>query len=171
MQPSRIALLCLLVLPWTATAQPVTSFSELAQRLDHGDRVIVETATEAPVPATVVGLTRDRLTVRLARDGERTFAAAEVQRVVRRGDSLANGFRWGLAIGAVLGCVAATVFVDGGAASNCPTGAVVLSAPFIGLVVLVDAMHDGTAEVYRASPSAMDRPGGARAAARLSWRW
>lgn len=172
MPPFWIALLCLLALPWPATAQPAASFGDLARRLDGGDRIVVEAGTEAPIAATVVALTPDRLRVRVDGDGERTFAAAEVRRVSRTGDSLSNGLMWGAALGLSLGCVTAVTFMDGGTWRDCPAGAVLLGSFFFGAAVLVDYVHDGTTEVYRASPlTTADRPRRGRAAVGLTWRW
>lgn len=155
MLPRWIALVCLMLLPWRAAAQPPSSFRDLAGRLEPGDRVVVDTGgPEAPVTGDVVTVAPGSLTVRVPRDGDRTFTAAEVRRIVREGDSLSNGFRWGLAIGAVMGCVAATAFVDGGTARNCPAGAIILGAPFVGIAVLIDAAHVGSTEVFRAAPAA-----------------
>jgi hypothetical protein len=172
MHPRWIALAFVLLLPWRVASQPLTSFPDLTLRLDHGDHVVVETMDGAPVAAAVVALTPDSLTVRVAGDGERTFTATEVRRVVRRGDSLSNGFRWGLAAGAVLGCLSAVGFVDGGTWHDCPTGAIVLSAPFVGIAVVIDAAHVGSTEIYRAAPSRAGAPlRGGRLAAALVWRW
>lgn len=172
MPPFRIALLCLLVLSCPAAAQPAASFSDLVRRLDRGDRVVVEAGTEAPLEGSVVALTPDSLRVRVDGDGERTFTAVEVRRVVRKGDPLSNGLTWGLAIGLSLGCVTSVTFVDGGTWRDCPIGAVLVGSLFAGGAVLLDYTHDDETEVYRASPAAtVGRSRGGRVAARLVWRW
>lgn len=172
MPPFRIALLCLLVLSCPAAAQPAASFSDLVRRLDRGDRVVVEAGTEAPLEATVVVLTPESLRVRVDGDGERTFTAVEVRRVVRKGDSLSNGLTWGLAIGLSLGCVTSVAFVDGGSWRDCPIGGLLLGSFFAGGAVLLDYAHDGATEVYRAPPAVtVDRPRGGRVMAHLVWRW
>lgn len=173
MRTPWFASVAVMLVPCLAAAQPATTMRDLAAQLERGDRVIVEVAgASGPIGGRVVMLTPEGLTLRVEGQQPRTLAAADLRRVVRQGDSLDNGFRWGLAAGAALGCMAATVFVDGGTTSNCPIGALLLSPSVIGVAVLIDAAHDSSTEVFRAPALTSNwRPGAARARVGLTLSW
>jgi hypothetical protein len=85
-----------------AAQEPVTFLAQLAGELKPGDTVWVTDAQGREVKGEIGALEPGAITVR-SRAG-RTFNRSDVHQVtVRRGDSLANGAKIGMAIGALAG--------------------------------------------------------------------
>jgi nitrous oxidase accessory protein NosD len=157
----------------TASAQAVTRFADLPLRLNTGDQVTIETRSGVSVAGRVVRMAPEQLAVTGPDARERVFAAAEVQRVRRRGDGLGNGVRIGAIAGGALGCGVFGAFSGECRATDCLQSVLIFGAVGAGLGLAVDAMHTGETTVFLAAPaSARWRPrhaGGVALRAALSW--
>lgn len=152
MRFAMMALMSVLLLtPSTsATAQPVTTFEDLALRIDLGDRAHIGLPGGGRFSGRVVDLTRDAIEIESS-SGRRRFAAAEVGRVEVSGDSLRNGAVIGFVSGALFGGLAATGL------GNVKAGEVVVTGLLFGGVgagigLGIDALIRGNRLVYRAAP-------------------
>ena len=110
MQPSMSRLACialLLTLPVTASAQqPTASFDQLGSLIQAGDVARIIDASGHEVRGRVRHLSSSSLVLQVA-GAPRTFLEADIERIQRRrNDPLANGARWGGAVGAGLGMLA-----------------------------------------------------------------
>jgi hypothetical protein len=121
--PSRtshaVCLVLLLAAPGTARAQELAgSFDQLRVLVKAGDTVRVTDKTGQEVRGAIVDLSSSSLSLRVA-GTQRTFLERDIAAIhQRRNDSLANGAKWGFAVGAGLGVLAGAVvaseYKDGG---------------------------------------------------------
>jgi hypothetical protein len=156
----------------TASAQEVARFADLPLRLNTGDQVTIETRSGVSVAGRVVRVTPEQLAVTGPEARERVFAAAEVQRVRRRGDGLGNGVRIGAIAGGAVGCGVFGAFSGEFRASDCVQSVLIFGAVGAGLGLAVDAMHTGRTTVCRApadSAGVRPRHGGVVVRATVSW--
>lgn len=157
----------------TASAQEVTSFADLPLRLNTGDQVTIETRSGVSVAGRVVRMAPEQLAVTGPDARERVFAAAEVQRVRRRGDGLGNGVRIGAIAGGAIGCGVFGAFSGEFRASDCAQSVLIFGAVGAGLGLAVDAMHTGETTVFQTAPASarwrLPHAGGVALRATVSW--
>ena len=139
-----------------ATAQEVTRFEDLPLRLNTGDQVTIETRSGGSVAGRVVQMGPEQIAVTGPDARGRVFAAAEVQRVRRRGDGLSNGVRIGAIAGGVAGCAFGGLFSGEFRGADCLQGGLIFAAAGAGLGLALDAMHTGSTTVFQA-PTARAR--------------
>jgi hypothetical protein len=137
-------------------AQEVTRFEDLPLRLNTGDQVTIETRSGGSVAGRVVRMGPEQIAVTGPDARERVFAAAEVERVRRRGDGLSNGVRIGAIAGGVAGCALGGLFSGEFRAADCMQGGLIFAAAGAGLGLALDAMHTGATTVFQA-PTARAR--------------
>lgn len=143
--------LALSLVPWAATAQTVTEFSDLPLRLNVGDAVRIEDRGGGRHAGTVVRISPEEIVVN-GPEGERRFTAAITARVARRGDPVWTG----ALIGFVPGFFAGTQFVLGFSDHEEPMSTFLLAGGLFGVAgagigAVIDALHQGTREIYRAN--------------------
>ena len=158
---SRVASagLILALLATTGEAQELAgSFEQLRVLVKTGDKVRVTDSRGQEVRGSIADLSSSSLALQVA-GSRRTFLEADIASVhQRRNDSLANGAKWGFAVGAGLGVLGGIAIVseygDGGAALI-PILGLVYGAIGAGAGAGVDAMHRGEQVIYapRAAPS------------------
>lgn len=164
--------LILAVLPTLATAQPVTSFSELPQRLNVGDTVTVDRVDGTHTRGHLVRMTPGGLVVKTATD-DIALASDQVRRITSCCDSLRNGALIGLAAGAVLGVAASRSIAE-----NTPSygwdllAAGLLGGVGAGLGVGLDALirtHKTVYQAPRVSARVSVAPGRPQVSVQLRW--
>lgn len=92
------------LVPIDAVAQELAgTFDQLRVLIKTGDRVTVTDTAGRETRGTVAGLSASDLVLEVERD-RRSIPEADIDTIrARRSDSLANGAKWGLLIGAALG--------------------------------------------------------------------
>ncbi len=91
--------------PSPAGHAQAVSFDQLGMLIRPGDTVSVTEASGARVSGTITGLSQSGMSLRVGR-AVRDLSAADVAVVrQRQQDSLANGAKWGLGVGAAVGLV------------------------------------------------------------------
>jgi hypothetical protein len=148
--------LALVGLAATASAQVVGRFADLPLRLKVGDAVMIDARSDASFEGRLVRITSEQLVVAGPGPPERVFAAAEVQRVRRRGDGLGNGLRLGAVIGGIFGCGVFGAFSGEFRVGDCVQSLLIFGAAGAGLGLAVDAIHTGATTVFE-SPSSSAR--------------
>ena len=147
----------------SARAQEIaaTSFEQLKLLIRPGDSISVTDRTGTTSTGTVRGLSDSTLEVDLGGQ-PRAFVEPDVRTIrQRRGDSLTNGALWGLAVGAGLAAVSASlVGVDCYGTANCVgnvAGAIGTGAAMgAGIGVGIDALIKGRKVIYQ-SPTGANR--------------
>ena len=143
-----------LCVPALAAAQgPVTSFSQLGDRLKPGDTVWITDAAGREIQGTIGSITTGAITLKDA--GQPVFDADDVSRVRRRNP--ARGTWTGAAIGAIAGLGAGIAVCaaypedDPARGDSCLMGIALAWMPGLGVGALVGAMFPGRKQdVYRA---------------------
>jgi len=143
-----------LCVPALAAAQgPVTSFSQIGDRLKPGDTVWITDAAGREIQGTIGSITTGSITLKDA--GQPTFEVDDVSRVRRRNP--ARGTWTGAAIGAIAGlgagiaACAAYPEDDPARGDSCLAAISLAWMPGLGAGALVGAMFPGRRqEVYRA---------------------
>jgi hypothetical protein len=158
---SRVVCLGLLLLLPGATCEAqelAGSFDQLRVLLKTGDRVRVTDTTGQEVRGSIADLSSSSLALQVA-GSRRTFLEGDIAAIhQRRNDSLANGAKWGFAVGAGLGVLGGIAIVseygDGGAALI-PILGLVYGAIGSGAGAGIDAMNRGEQAIYarRGAPS------------------
>lgn len=149
-----MAALMLTGLVTSVSAQPATSLADVAHRIDAGDRVGVVDAAGVTVWGRLSGVNPDGVTIVDPSGRARAFAAADVRRIERRGDSLRNGLLIGAITGGVLGGAFAGWFSGEFRAADFLQGVAIFGGVGLGIGVAVDAAHAGRTVVYAAVPTA-----------------
>ncbi len=172
MRTLSIALVGLIWLVMSASAQVVATLADLPVRLNIGDGVTVEDRAGASVKGTVLRLTPEEIVV-TAKGAERVFLSPSVRRIQRRGDSPRNGKLIGAVFGGALGGAFAGAFSGESRASDFMQGVAISGSVGLGRGLVVDAAHVGTTTVFSAlSTSAMMwQRGGDGVAVRATWAW
>jgi len=151
--------LLLALLGGRAEAQQLAgSFDQLQVLVKVGDAVRVTDSRGQNVRGSIADLSSSSLALTV--DGSRrTFLEADVAAIhQRRNDSLANGAKWGFAVGAGLGVLGGLAIVreaDGGGAELIPILGLMYGAIGAGAGVGIDAMHASEQVIYgrRGAPS------------------
>ena len=161
MQPSiaRFVFIGLILLaPGAAGAQELAgSFEQLRVLVKKGDTVRVTDNRGEEVRGSVVDLSASSLALQVA-GSRRTLRESDIAAIhQRRNDSLANGAKWGFAIGAGLGVLGGITIVrayDGGSAELIPMLGLAYGAIGAGAGAGIDAMNAGEQAIYaRRTPS------------------
>lgn len=125
------------------------SFDQLRLMVGFGEKVTVTNAAGEAVTGEITSITTSRISVR-ARGMVKEFVDQDVVSIrQRRSDSLADGAKWGLAIGAAAGFLAC---------GTCHAGPGLVTAAMFGGIgagigVGVDAMMQGQVVLYRSHTS------------------
>jgi hypothetical protein len=166
-----MVLLALALTPRLVSAQDTTqkwpglSISELST-------VYVLDDTGAETSGKLVRLNADSIVI-LAGGGERTFDAARIRRVQKRGDSIRNGVIIGAVVGVVLGGIGAGIAdcpgVDQNGCAGARAGLFVLSTSvYTAIGAGIDALVVGRTTLYTAAPPTVGRlPGGSAGSASI----
>lgn len=113
---TRVALAGLLISLFstsTGAQQLAGSFEQLRVLVKEGDKVRVVDRSGREVQGAVTGLSSSSLTL-MVTGGRQTFLESDVEAISqRRSDSLANGAKWGLAVGAGFGMLAGITLTSG----------------------------------------------------------
>lgn len=159
------AALLVAVLVSTVEAQELAgSFDQLRVLVRKGDTVTVTDADDRQVKGSLLELSPASLALMV--DGTpRTFLEADVAAIrQRRPDSLANGAKWGFAVGASLGVLAGLTLTseyEGGAIAFMSALAAIYGGLGAGAGAGIDALHSGHQVIYarrRAASSISLRP-------------
>lgn len=156
MQPSisralLIGLLLTLPVPSVGAQELAGSFDQLRVLVKAGDTVRVTDRAGDEVRGRLTDISPSSLTLRV--DGaRRTFLEGEIAAIhQRRHDSLANGAKWGFAVGAGLGVLAGAViaseYKDGGTAVI-PLLALAYGGMGAGVGAGIDAMHSSEQVIF-----------------------
>ena len=156
MQPSisralLIGLLLTLPVPSVGAQELAGSFDQLRVLVKAGDTVRVTDKAGDEVRGRLTDLSSSSLTLHV--DGaRRTFLEGEIAAIrQRRHDSLANGAKWGFAVGAGLGVLAGAViaseYKDGGTAVI-PLLALTYGGMGAGVGAGIDAMHSSEQVIF-----------------------
>lgn len=152
-------LLCSLCLPAHAGAQELAStFDQLRVLVKAGDWLTLTDDVGQQVEGRLVRLSSSSLELGLG-DGQRAFAEADVRTIRRRGDSIANGAKWGAGFGLGFGILGAIALGDELDPAAVPFVVAVYAAFGTGVGVGVDALVRGRVLIF-------SRPG--RAALQLA---
>ncbi len=140
----------LLMRPSAATAQNVPSFSDLALRLNVGDSVRIDDLEGGRHAGTVIRISPEELVIDGPGDG-RQFTATSTARVARRGDPVWTG----ALIGFIPGYFMGAQFVLGFSDQKEPLSTFLIAGGLVGAAgagigAVIDALHQGTKEIYRA---------------------
>ena len=143
----------LLTVPAAATeAQELAgSFEQLRVLVKTGDTVRVTDGSGQDVRGSIVDLSASALSLRV--NGERrTFSERDVAAIhQRRHDSLANGTKWGFAVGAGLGVLAGAVIAseyESGGTAFIPLLALTYGGLGAGVGAGIDAMHPSDQVIF-----------------------
>lgn len=162
----------LVVLPGAALAQPLSSFDQLGQRLNAGDRIRIVDWSGNVVTGRVAGLAVDEIVLDRGTGTTAAVARADVREVsFRRRDSIRNGVLIGFTLAAAGYCSMAIVYNEPEA---CVVGGVVMGGLGATAGALVNLLIRRRVVVFRATEppvavSIWPAPAGVRAG--LSWRW
>ena len=142
----------LLTLPAGAGAQELAgSFDQLRVLVKAGDTVRVTDSRGEIVRGSILGLSSSSLALQVA-GRQQTFAEGDIAAIhQRRNDSLANGARWGFAVGAglgVLGGIAIAREYEGGGGALIPILGLVYGSIGAGAGAGIDAMNRGEQVIY-----------------------
>ncbi len=155
-----------------AEAQSETGLAAVVPHVDAGDRLGIVDGAGATTWGRLVRVTPADVEIVDASGHARAFAAAEVRRIERRGDSVRNGLLLGAFIGAALGGAiggSADLMGDIGGLGAFMRGAAVLGAVGGSIGLALDAVHVGRSTIYDAAPSSAR--GGRRRGVQVSTRW
>ena len=134
------------------------SFDQLRVLLKAGDKVRVTDARGQQLRGSVTDVSASSLALQVA-GSRRTFLESDIAAIhQRRNDSLANGAKWGFAIGAGLGVLGGITIVreyDGGGEALIPMLGLVYGAVGAGAGAGIDAMNASEQAIYarRGAPS------------------
>lgn len=146
------AILLANVLASSAEAQELAgSFDQLRVLVTKGETVTVTDSADRQVKGSILELSPSSLALMV--DGTpRTFLEADVAAIrQRRPDSLANGAKWGLAVGASLGILAGLTLTseyDAGAIGFMSALAAIYGGLGAGAGAGLDALHSGNQVIY-----------------------
>jgi hypothetical protein len=148
--------LLMLAVPVAAGAQPVTSFANLAERVQPGATVVVRTTDGHTVRGRLEGVSAMTIDVR-TRGAVRQVPATAVSTVATRvHDSNANGFYIGAAIGAIGGLLSAANFSGEYRPEDLRAGGIPFAlfgaALYGGVGAFIDSRIARTETLYTASP-------------------
>jgi hypothetical protein len=141
----------LVVLPGAALAQPLSSFDQLGQRLNAGDRIRIVDWSGHVITGRVAGLAAEEIALARGAGTTEAVARADVREVsFRRPDSIRNGVLIGFTVGAVGYCSMAIAYSE--------PEACVVGGPLIGGLgatagALVDLLIRRRVVVFRATQS------------------
>ena len=146
---SRVAFLVLLLVPFATAGQAqelAGSFDQLRVLVKTGDTVRVTDGRGEVVRGSIADVSPSSLALTVG-GSRRTFLEADIAAIhQRRNDSLANGAKWGFAIGAGLGVLGGITIVsehDGEGVELIPILGLVYGALGAGAGAGIDAMHRG----------------------------
>lgn len=172
----RATVLALVLMAGSAAmvaAQPVTRLADVALEVDAGDRVAVVDTSGITVWGRLTRVTPEQLVIEEPSGQARTFAAADLRRIERRGDSLGNGMRLGVMIGGVLGGAFGSAFSGEFRTGDLMQGVAIFGAVGVGLGLAFDAAHVGRTTVFAAPDvaAAQRRQRGGGVAVGATWAW
>ena len=152
---SRVAFLVLLLAPFATAGQAqelAGSFDQLRVLVKTGDTVRVTDTSGEEVRGAIVGLSSSSLALRVA-GAQRTFLEGDIAAIhQRRNDSLANGARWGFAVGAALGVLGgitiASEYEGSSGTALIPMLALVYGGIGAGAGAGIDAMHSSQRVIF-----------------------
>ena len=160
---SRVISACVLVASFAAggEAQEVAgSFDQLRVLVKPGDTVSVTDATGQEARGAISDLSSSALAITVG-GSRRRFLERDIDAIrQRRPDSLANGAKWGLAVGAGLGLLAGIAIAseyDGGGGPLIPMLSLTYGALGAGVGAGIDALVSSEQVIFarRGSPSAV----------------
>lgn len=159
-----------------AEAQSGTGLGAAVPRVEAGDRLGIVDGAGATTWGRLVRITPADVEIVDASGRARAFAAADVRRIERRGDSVRNGLLIGAVIGGALGgAIAGSADLMGnvGGLGTFMRGAAVLGGVGGGVGLALDAVHVGRSTIYDAAlPSARgDRGWGRPRGVQVAMRW
>lgn len=144
-----VATATILSVPRAGSRPPARSFAQLSGRVRPGETLTIDPEGDVPFSGVVSSVSPSSLQVRVG-GTMRTVEEKDVARIQHRGnDSLANGAKWGLGVGAATGILACT---------SCHVGPGLVAAGLYGAIgagigVGVDALIRGNVVVYESRRS------------------
>jgi len=162
----------LAVVPSAALAEPQSSFDQLSQWLNAGDRIRIVDWSGDVVTGRVAGLAADEIVLDRGTGTTEAVARADVREVsFRQRDSIRNGVLIGFTLAAAGYC---SMAIADNEPEACVGGGLVMGGLGATAGALVDLLIRRPVVVFRAtepqvSVSIWPAPGGVRAG--LSWRW
>ena len=144
--------LVLALLATTGEAQELAgSFDQLRVLVKTGDTVRVTDTSGQEVRGKVFDVSSSSLAI-VTEGQQRTFLERDVAAIrQRRSDSVGNGAKWGLAVGAGLGALAGIAIVSDygdGAVAVIPVFALLYGGLGAGVGAGIDAMHSSNQVIY-----------------------
>ena len=156
MQPlaSRVVSLVLLLVSFATPGQAqelAGSFDQLRVLVKPGDTLRVTDKTGQVIRGSIAELSASSLALQVS-GVRRTFLESDIASIYqRRPDSIANGAKWGFAVGAGLGVLGAVSIVreyDDGGVALIPVLGLVYGAIGAGAGAGLDAMHSSEQAIY-----------------------
>lgn len=159
-----------------AGAQPATGFAAVVPRVSAGDRLGIVDGAGATMWGRLVRITPADVEIVDASGHARAFAAGEIRRIERRGDSLRNGVVLGAFIGGALGgAIAGSMDLMGnsGGLGTFMRGAAVIGGVGGTVGLALDAVHVGRSTIYDAAPPSTSggQAGVSGPGVQISLRW